>query len=151
MTAKPPNPCVAGFSSGVQRCLLRGGWQPSEAAGRETLRKCLRPLLTALPAHSGSLITEAFAYCPCFAPHASSMMLLHSHSVCGAEGITAAAVAEVRAQMWPSSGLPGCAREPETLYIKDNYRSPFFASLVPHSVWSFTWFLKEPLGLSVFR
>lgn len=42
-----------------------------------------------------------------------------------AEGITAAAVAEVRAQMWPSSGSPGCAREPETLYIKDNYRSPF--------------------------
>lgn len=65
--------CPAGFSldaplNAAPAAMFTAGlverWQPS-VAGRETLRKCLRPLLTALPAHSGSLITEAFAYCPC--------------------------------------------------------------------------------------
>lgn len=65
--------CVAGFSleaplKAAPAVMFTVGlaepWQLLEA-GRETLRKCLQPLLTALPAHSGSLITEALAYCPC--------------------------------------------------------------------------------------
>lgn len=101
-------------------------WQQSEA-GRETLRKCLQPLLTALPAHSGSLITEAFAYCPCILLmlrawccfiHTTSMSWKNScRSCCRGRGSN---VVQFRFE-WM------CRRVRDTLY-KGHLQEPFWIS-----------------------
>ena len=49
-------------SSSDAACLVN--WQGPER--EENSSEVITTLLTSLPAHGGSLITESFAYCPCF-------------------------------------------------------------------------------------
>lgn len=125
--------CAAGFSleaplKAAPAAMFTAGlverW-PQSRAGRETLRKCLWPLLTALPAHSGSLITEALAYCPClllmlqawccFIHTASASWKNSCRSCCGGQRSN---VAQFRFA-WM------CQRVRDT-YIRDNYKSHFW-------------------------
>lgn len=115
-------------------------WQESEGEGYSS--EVFTALLTSLPAHWGSLITESFAYCPCLlltlqtwccSIHTVSASWKNSSRSCCSVIRGSAAAAQGQRSNTAEFCLCGHARYSESHYTKENNIS-FTELCVGHSV-----------------